>query len=49
MTYACFIDYSKSFDTVRHEPLIDLMKAIDVDSNDVQLLAKSSSSSKWLD
>ena len=37
--YACFIDYSKAFDTVRHEPLIDLLKAIGVDSHDVQLLA----------
>ena len=27
-----FIDYSKAFDTVRHEPLIDQLKAIDVDS-----------------
>ena len=30
--YACFIDYSKAFDTVRHEPLIDPLKPIDVDS-----------------
>ena len=37
--YACFIDYSKACDTVRHEPLIDLLKSIDVDSHDVQLLA----------
>ena len=37
--YACFIDYSKAFDTVRHEPLIDLLKEIDVDSHHVQLLA----------
>ena len=37
--YAYFIDNSKAFDTVRHEPLIDLLKAIDVDSHDVQLLA----------
>ena len=37
--YACVIDYSKAFDTVRHEPLIDRLKAIDVDSPDVQLLA----------
>ena len=36
--YACSIDYSKAFDTVRHEPLIDLLKAIDVDSHEVQLL-----------
>ena len=37
--YASFIDYSKAFDTVRHEPLNDLLKAIDVDSHDAQLLA----------
>ena len=37
--YACFIDHSKTFDTVRHEPLIDLLKARDMDSHDVQLLA----------
>ena len=36
---AWFIDYSKTFDTVRHEPLIYLLKAIDVDSHYVQLLA----------
>ena len=51
--YACFIDYIKAFDTVRHEPLIDLQKAIDVDSHDVQLLAnlywkqQKSSLSQW--
>ena len=38
-TYAYFIDYSKAFDTVRHEPLIDLLTEIYVDSHDVQLLA----------
>ena len=37
--YACFTDYSKEVDTERHEPLIDRLKAIDVDSHDVQLLA----------
>ena len=37
--YACFIKYSKAFDTVRYEPLIDLLKAIDVDSHDARLLA----------
>ena len=36
MTYnACFINYSNAFDTVRYEPLIDLLKAADVNSNDV--------------
>ena len=28
-----------TFDTVRQEPLIDLLKAIDVESHDVQLLS----------
>ena len=37
--YACCIDYRKAFDTVRHEPLIDLLKAIVVDRHDVHLLA----------
>ena len=27
--YACFINYSKSFHTVRHEPLIDPPQAVD--------------------
>ena len=36
---ARFFDYSKAFDTVRHEPLINLLKAMDMDSHDVQLLA----------
>ena len=38
--YTCFIDYSKTLDTVRYAPLIDLLKAMDVDSHNVQLLAK---------
>ena len=37
--YACFIDYSKAFDSVRHEPLINLRQAVHVGSHDVQLLA----------
>ena len=34
--YAYLIDYSKAFDKVGHEPLIDLLKAIDVHSHDVR-------------
>ena len=34
--YACFFDYSKAFDTLRHKPQLN---AIDVDNDDVQLLA----------
>jgi len=37
--YSCFIDYSKAFDTVRHEALIDLLQTVDVDNHDVRLLA----------
>ena len=33
--YVCFIDYSKSFDTVKHEPLIELQQSLDIDSQDV--------------
>ena len=28
--YVCFIDYSKAFDTVKHEPLIEL-QSLDID------------------
>ena len=37
--YVCFIDYSKAFDTVKHEPLIELLQSLDIDPQDVQLLA----------
>ena len=30
--YVCFIDYSKAFDTVKHEPLIQLLQSLDVDT-----------------
>ena len=37
--YVCFIDYSKAFDTVNHEPLIELLQSLDIDPQDVKLLA----------
>ena len=37
--YVCFIDYSKAFDTVTHEPLIGLLQSLDIDPQDVMLLA----------
>ena len=39
--YVCFIDYtySKAFDTVKHEPLIELLQSLDIDPHDVKLLA----------
>ena len=33
------LNYSRAFVTVRHEPLIDVLKAIGVDIHDIQLLA----------
>ena len=35
----CFIDYSKAFDTAKHEPLIELLQSLDIDPQDVKLLA----------
>ena len=29
--YTCFIDYSKAFDTVKHESLVELLQSLDVD------------------
>ena len=37
--YVCFIYYSKAFDTVKHEPLIELLQSLDIDPQDVKLLA----------
>ena len=37
--YVCFIDYRKAFDTVKYEPLIELLQSLDIDPQDVKLLA----------
>ena len=37
--YVCFINYSKVFDTVKHEPLIELLQSLDIDPHNVKLLA----------
>ena len=37
--FACFIDYSKAFDTVGHDRLIDILKVTEVDENDTALIA----------
>ena len=37
--YVCFIDYSKAFVTVKREPLIELLQSLDIDPQDVNLLA----------
>ena len=37
--YACFIVYSKAFDTVNHEKLIEYLKTTDIDQSDIALIA----------
>ena len=37
--YVCFIYYSKAFDTVKHEPLIELLQSLNIDPQDIKLLA----------
>ena len=32
--YTCFIDYSKVFDTVKHESLVELLQSLDVDKSE---------------
>ena len=36
--YICFIDYSKAFDTVKHEPPIELLQSLDIDPQDGKLI-----------
>ena len=36
--YTCFIDYSKAFDTVKHESLVELLQSLDVDRSETRLL-----------
>ena len=35
--YACFIDYSKAFDIVKHEPLIEMLQNLDI-KEDIRVL-----------
>ena len=37
--YACFIDYSKAFDTVNHEQLINSLSETEVDDNHIAVIA----------
>ena len=36
--YTCFIDYSKAFDTVKHDSLVELLQSLDVDEADTRLV-----------
>lgn len=36
--YVCFIDYTKAFDKVRHEDLMDILQDLDIDGKDIRLI-----------
>ena len=37
--YACFIDYTKAFDKVKHEELINMLRKLHIDSKDTRIIA----------
>ena len=36
--YLCFIDYSKAFDKVRHEELLEMLQELDINGKDLRLI-----------
>ena len=36
--FACFVDYEKAFDKVKHEDLFNMLKTLDLDGKDLRLL-----------
>ena len=38
--YICFIDYTKAFDTTKHEQLMKILHAIDVNGKDLRIIQK---------
>ena len=34
--YDCFIDYSKAFDTLKHESFVELLQSLDVDNSETR-------------
>ena len=36
--YLCFIDYSKAFDKVKHETLLEMLQSLDMDGKDIRVL-----------
>lgn len=37
--YVCFVDFSKAFDNVKHEKLVELLKTTGLDSKDIRIIA----------
>ena len=36
--YMCFIDYTKAFDKVKHEELLQILQCLDLDGKDLRLI-----------
>ena len=36
--YICFIDYTKAFDKVRHEELLEMLQNLDIDGKDIRVI-----------
>src|SRR5688572_29398703 len=36
--YACFIDYTKAFDKVRHEDFMEILQELDIDGKDIRVV-----------
>jgi hypothetical protein len=36
--YLCFIDYTKAFDKVRHDKIIDILEKLEIDGNDLTII-----------
>lgn len=41
--FICFIDYSKAFDTVKHDKLFEILQNLHIDGKDIQFLQNLSS------
>lgn len=37
--YACYIDFTKAFDTVKHDKLISILKTKNIDGHDIRIIA----------
>ena len=44
--YVCFIDYTKAFDRVRHEELMDFLQDLDIDGKSIRLITNCTGSRK---
>ena len=38
--YVCFIDYTKAFDTIRHDELMKLLQALNLDGKNLRIIKK---------